>query len=156
MTNRIAASKKTEWLAKSSLSYPAVLWPKHTEKASAKTSTWLYSWTTTTQSQSAQVSVWGMVVVEGKGAILGSNHGFTGHQLCDCVQVAWPLCVLVSSYVVASTFQCRFEKTIQDGEKVGLQLWVCKTEFILVLLFINYCIIFHMNHCKLTFTPPSI
>ena len=28
------------------------------------------------------------------------------------------------------------------------------TEFILVLLFINYCIIFHMNDCKPTFAPP--
>ena len=28
------------------------------------------------------------------------------------------------------------------GEKVGLQLRVCETQFILVLLFINYCIIF--------------
>ena len=26
---------------------------------------------------------------------------------------------------------------IQGGAKVGLQLWVCKTQFILVLLFIN-------------------
>ena len=40
--------------------------------------------------------------------------------------------------------------------KVGLQLWVCDTEFILVLLFINYCIIFHMNNCKPTFAHPCV
>ena len=40
---------------------------------------------------------------------------------------------------------------IQDGAQVGLQLWVHETEFILVLLFINYCIIFHMNNYKPTF-----
>ena len=28
------------------------------------------------------------------------------------------------------------------------------TEFILVLFFINYCIIFHMNNCKSTFAHP--
>ena len=48
---------------------------------------------------------------------------------------------------------CKFH--IQDGAKVGVQLWVCKTqEFILVLLFSNYCTIFHMNNCKPTFVPP--
>ena len=30
------------------------------------------------------------------------------------------------------------------------------TEFILILLFIKYCIIFHMNNCKPTFAPPCI
>ena len=30
------------------------------------------------------------------------------------------------------------------------------TEFTLVLLFINYCIIFHVNNCKPTFASPSI
>ena len=30
------------------------------------------------------------------------------------------------------------------------------TEFFLVLLFINYCIIFHRNNCKPTFAPPCI
>ena len=30
---------------------------------------------------------------------------------------------------------------IQCGTKVGLQMWVCKTQFILVLAFINYYII---------------
>lgn len=29
-----------------------------------------------------------------------------------------------------------------------MQLWVRETEFILALLFLNYCIIFHMNNCK--------
>ena len=45
---------------------------------------------------------------------------------------------------------------IQDRAKVGLQLWVWETPFILVLLFINYCIIFHTNNCKPTFAPPYI
>ena len=33
---------------------------------------------------------------------------------------------------------------------------ICETEFIFVLLFINYCFIFHMNNCKLPFAPPSM
>ena len=45
---------------------------------------------------------------------------------------------------------------IQGGATVGLQLWVHKTEFVLVLLFINYCIIFHMNNYKPTFPLPHI
>ena len=45
---------------------------------------------------------------------------------------------------------------VQGGAKVGLQLWLSKTEFILVLLFINYCIIFHKNNYKLTFVPTYI
>ena len=28
------------------------------------------------------------------------------------------------------------------------------TEFIIVLLFINYCVIFHMNNCKLLWPNP--
>ena len=40
--------------------------------------------------------------------------------------------------------------------KVALQLCVCKTQFILVLLFIIFCIIFHTNNCKTTFAPPCI
>ena len=33
---------------------------------------------------------------------------------------------------------------------------VCETQFILILLFINYCIIFHRNNCKPTFVPPCV
>ena len=40
------------------------------------------------------------------------------------------------------------------GQKMGLQLWVRETEFIPVLLFINDCIIFHMNSYKPTFPHP--
>ena len=40
---------------------------------------------------------------------------------------------------------------LQSGAEVGLQLRVCKTEFILALLFINDCIIFPTNNCKPTF-----
>ena len=40
------------------------------------------------------------------------------------------------------------------GKNIDLQLWVCKTEFILVLLFINYCIILNMNNCKPTVPHP--
>ena len=29
-------------------------------------------------------------------------------------------------------------------------------QFILVLLFINYCVIFHMDNCKSTFVPPCV
>ena len=41
---------------------------------------------------------------------------------------------------------------IQEGAKVGLQLRVHEKEFTLVLLFINYYIIFHVNR-KLTSEP---
>ena len=46
--------------------------------------------------------------------------------------------------------------TTQGGAKVGLQLWVWETEFTLVLLVINYCIIFHVNNYKPTSAPPCI
>ena len=49
-----------------------------------------------------------------------------------------------------------FEGRIQSGSKVGLQLWVHETEFIPVLLFINYSTNFHTNNYKPTFAPPSI
>ena len=38
--------------------------------------------------------------------------------------------------------------------KVGLQLWVCGTQFTLVSLFIFYCTIFHMHNYKPTFVHP--
>lgn len=42
--------------------------------------------------------------------------------------------------------------------KGGWQLWVpeTETEFTLVLLFIDYCIIFHRNHCPPAFAHPCI
>ena len=43
----------------------------------------------------------------------------------------------------------------QGRAKGDLQLWVPKREFILVLLFITYCV-FYMNICKHTISPPSI
>ena len=45
---------------------------------------------------------------------------------------------------------------IQGGAQVDIQLWVPETEFIpiLILLCINYCIIFQMNNCKPTFATP--
>lgn len=42
---------------------------------------------------------------------------------------------------------------IQGVANVGSQLWVCETQFIIVL-FIQYCIIFHINNCKPIFVPP--
>ena len=39
--------------------------------------------------------------------------------------------------------------------KVGLQLWVCETEFILVLLLIDYCIIYLDYYCKPTLPTPE-
>ena len=45
--------------------------------------------------------------------------------------------------------------TRQGGLKVGLQLQLCETQFILVLVFIIYYIILHIN-CKPTFAPPCI
>lgn len=44
----------------------------------------------------------------------------------------------------------------QGRAKVGLQLWIHETQFTLVLLFINTCILFHTNNSKLTFAPPCI
>ena len=44
---------------------------------------------------------------------------------------------------------------IQDGEKAGLHLQACETQFILVL-FINYCIIFHTNNfCPTLYIFPT-
>ena len=43
---------------------------------------------------------------------------------------------------------------IQGGAKVGLHLRV--HEFILVSLFINYCIIFHTDNCNPILAPPCI
>ena len=45
---------------------------------------------------------------------------------------------------------------MQGWAKVGLQLSVCKTQLILVLLFINYYVISHMNNCKCTFVHPCM
>lgn len=39
--------------------------------------------------------------------------------------------------------------------KASLQVWVHETELILILLFINYCVIFHMN-CMLPFAHRCI
>ena len=44
----------------------------------------------------------------------------------------------------------------QDVAEVGSQFWVCEIQFVLVLVFIDYCIIFHTNNCKPTFAPPCI
>lgn len=41
----------------------------------------------------------------------------------------------------------------QGAAKVGLQLWVSKTYFTLVLLM--YCIIFHTNNCNLCLSHPA-
>lgn len=38
--------------------------------------------------------------------------------------------------------------------KIFLQLWVHKTAFIILLLFINYGFMFHMNNCKLILVHP--
>ena len=37
---------------------------------------------------------------------------------------------------------------IQDGRKIGSELRVRESKFIVVLLFNNYDIIFHVNNCK--------
>ena len=47
-----------------------------------------------------------------------------------------------------------YEINLQGGGKVGLQLYV--KQFILVLWFISYYIIFHKNNYKPTFAPPYI
>ena len=44
---------------------------------------------------------------------------------------------------------------IQGGGKVGLRLWICETELILVLLFTDDCIIFHTNR-KPACAPPTL
>ena len=46
--------------------------------------------------------------------------------------------------------------TIERWEKKGLWLWAHKTQFILVLLFTNHCIIFSTNTCKCTFVHPCL
>ena len=43
---------------------------------------------------------------------------------------------------------------IQDGRKIELR--VRETKFIVVLLFNNYDIIFHVNNCKAAFAPSCV
>ena len=64
----------------------------------------------------------------------------------NCLKCIW----------VYLSFQMLYLKNDTGWGKVGLQLEVYETEFILVLLHINYCIIFHTNNCKPTFAPPCI
>lgn len=45
--------------------------------------------------------------------------------------------------------------SVQGGAKAGLQLWLRETEFILVLSFINYCVVSHTNNCQATSAPPG-
>ena len=45
---------------------------------------------------------------------------------------------------------------IQDGRKIGLELRVRETKFIVVFLFNNYDIIFHVNNCKAAFAPSCV
>ena len=45
---------------------------------------------------------------------------------------------------------------IQGWAKVGLHFWGWETEFMFVLSFINYCIIFHTNNRKPTFANPCM
>ena len=45
---------------------------------------------------------------------------------------------------------------IQDGRRIGSELRVRETKFIVVLLFNNYDIIFHVNNCKAAFAPPCV
>lgn len=46
--------------------------------------------------------------------------------------------------------KCLNKNTYTEWGKLGLPLWVYKTRFVLVLPFINYYTIFHMNNCKST------
>ena len=43
---------------------------------------------------------------------------------------------------------------VQGGAKAGLQLWVRETQFILVFLFINYCVIFRTTAVNLLLPHP--
>ena len=45
---------------------------------------------------------------------------------------------------------------IQDGRKIGSELRVRESKFIVVLLFNNYDIIFHVNNCKAAFAPSCV
>ena len=44
----------------------------------------------------------------------------------------------------------------QNGAKLGLQLWVCKTQLFVVLLLINYCVTFHTTTINLLCPTPPV
>lgn len=56
------------------------------------------------------------------------------------------ICILYWHFPMFSYNKCYWLYT-----RVCLQLWECKTQFILVSLFIYLCVFSHMNNCKPTF-----
>ena len=71
-----------------------------------------------------------------------------------------PLSLLI--YIVRNRSLCIFLyiiyyiiNSIHEQAQVGLYLWVCKTEFVLVSLFVNYCIYLYYNY-KSTLTNPVL
>ena len=66
------------------------------------------------------------------------------------VTVLWDLEVLVKYMLNIWKWTGLLLTTLQNGAKVGLQLWVCKTIYSYIII---NCIIFHTNNYKPTFTP---
>ena len=61
--------------------------------------------------------------------------------------------VLISK--MAITNRCRPHR-YRAGQSWFTVMSTRNTEFILTLVFINYCIIFHTNNCEAAFVPPCM
>lgn len=75
------------------------------------------------------------------------------YKLPECSTAAQPACEIINKPESEETTSGKRRESLwgvqlrtQGGAKVGLQLWVLETQFILMLLFINYHIIFYMNN----------
>ena len=72
-----------------------------------------------------------------------------------CVQGLPVLKVTHADFSLRGSFCARVQNT-EQGKSGFTAVSTRNTEFILVLLFINYCIIFHMNNRKSTYAPPRV
>lgn len=70
--------------------------------------------------------------------------------LCGCVWCMYLVCCVSTGYVFGvHVYQC----TGVDKSRLTV---VCETQFILVLLFINNRVLFHLHNCEPTFAYPCI
>lgn len=68
---------------------------------------------------------------------------------------AWKYIVLSPISRASDSVRAKASSIIYTGQsRSTFKMWLHKTEFILILVLINYCIIFHMNHWKPTFAVP--
>ena len=69
--------------------------------------------------------------------------------MCEELACSIP-CIFVSEEIFVFARGFNYRHNVEGGAKVGLQLYV--KQFIL-LLFISYCVTFHMNNCKPALAP---